>query len=112
MASIRSGSVKRSGSTRRSSAAASARRRSTWRSIPLRAVHLPIEAGFDVGACAGIPIMTAHRCVHADGPIAGQTVLVTGGAGRVGYYAIQWAKMAGAKVIASASNAARRGGLP
>ena len=70
----------------------------------LRAVTLPIEAGFDVGACAGIPIMTAHRCVHADGAIAGQTVLVTGGAGRVGYYAIQWAKMAGAKVIASASN--------
>ena len=70
-----------------------------------RAVTLPIEAGFDVGACAGIPIMTAHRCVHADGPIAGQTVLVTGGAGRVGFYAIQWAKMAGAKVIATASNA-------
>ena len=70
----------------------------------LRAVTLPIEAGFDIGACAGIPIMTAHRCVHADGAIAGQTVLVTGGAGRVGYYAIQWAKMAGAKVIASASN--------
>jgi NADPH:quinone reductase len=70
----------------------------------LRAVTLPIEAGFDVGACAGIPIMTAHRCVHADGPIAGQTVLVTGGAGRVGYYAIQWAKMAGTRVIASASN--------
>jgi NADPH:quinone reductase-like Zn-dependent oxidoreductase len=42
--------------------------------------------------------------VHADGAIAGQTVLVTGGAGRVGYYAIQWARMAGAKVIASASN--------
>jgi len=70
----------------------------------IRAVPLPIEAGFDVGACAGIPIMTAHRCVHADGPIAGRTVLVTGGAGRVGFYAIQWAKMAGAKVIATASN--------
>jgi NADPH:quinone reductase len=71
----------------------------------MRAVNLPIEAGFDVGACAGIPIMTAHRCVHADGAIAGQTVLVTGGAGRVGYYAVQWARMAGARVIASASNA-------
>ena len=71
----------------------------------LRAVRLPIEAGFEIGACAGIPIMTAHRCVHADGAIAGQTVLVTGGAGRVGYYAIQWARMAGARVIASASNA-------
>ena len=70
----------------------------------IRAVPLPIEAGFNVGACAGIPIMTAHRCVHVDGPIAGRTVLVTGGAGRVGFYAIQWAKMAGAKVIATASN--------
>jgi NADPH:quinone reductase len=70
----------------------------------IRAVPLPIEAGFDVGACAGIPIMTAHRCVHVDGPIAGLTVLVTGGAGRVGFYAIQWAKMAGARVIATASN--------
>lgn len=69
----------------------------------LRAVPLPVEASFEVGACAGIPVMTAHRCVHSDGPIAGQTVLVTGGAGRVGYYAIQWAKMAGARVIASAS---------
>lgn len=69
----------------------------------LRAPRLPDEAGFDVGACIGIPIMTAHRCVFADGDVAGQTVLVTGGAGRVGYYAIQWAKLAGARVIATAS---------
>jgi NADPH:quinone reductase-like Zn-dependent oxidoreductase len=34
--------------------------------------------------------------------------LVTGGAGRVGYYAIQWAKRAGAKVIATASNPSDR----
>jgi len=69
-----------------------------------RAVRLPDEAGFDVGACLGIPVMTAHRCVFADGPVADQTLLVTGGAGRVGYYAIQWARHAGATVIASASN--------
>ncbi len=68
-----------------------------------RAPPLPAPASFDVGACLGIPAMTAHRCVHADGPVAGQTVLVTGGAGRVGWYAIQWAKRAGATVIASAS---------
>jgi NADPH2:quinone reductase len=48
--------------------------------------------------------MTAHRCVFADGNIRGKTVLITGGAGRVGYYAIQWASMAGANVIATASN--------
>ncbi|MFV2032271.1 MAG: NADPH:quinone reductase [Gammaproteobacteria bacterium] len=69
-----------------------------------RAVELPENTSFEIGACLGIPVMTAHRCVFADGPVAGQTVLVTGGAGRVGYYAIQWAKQAGATVIASASN--------
>ena len=48
--------------------------------------------------------MTAHRCVFADGPVADQRLLITGGAGRVGFYAIQWAKHAGATVIATASN--------
>ena len=69
-----------------------------------RAVNLPANASFEQGACLGIPVMTAHRCVFADGPVEGQTLLVTGGAGRVAYYAIQWAKQAGAKVIATASN--------
>lgn len=69
-----------------------------------RAPKLPDEASFEVGACIGIPIMTAHRCVFADGDVAGQTLLITGGAGRVGYYAIQWARRAGAKVVATASN--------
>jgi NADPH2:quinone reductase len=71
-----------------------------------RAVFLPERASFEVGACLGIPVMTAHRCVFADGPVDGQVVLVTGGAGRVGYYAIQWAVAAGARVIASASSPA------
>ncbi|MBL6894437.1 MAG: NADPH:quinone reductase [Porticoccaceae bacterium] len=69
-----------------------------------RAILLPINTDFTIGACLGIPAMTAHRCVHADGDIEGQILLITGGAGRVGYYAIQWAVMAGAKVIATASN--------
>jgi NADPH2:quinone reductase len=69
-----------------------------------RAVFLPDNTGFDIGACMGIPAMTAHRCVFADGPVEGQTILVTGGAGRVGHYVIQWAKYAGASVIATASN--------
>lgn len=73
-----------------------------------RAPMLPEEASFEIGACIGIPIMTAHRCVYADGPVAGQTLLVTGGAGRVGYYAIQWAKHGGAHVVATASNDADR----
>ena len=69
-----------------------------------RAPRLPEAASFEVGACLGIPVMTAHRCVFADGDVAGQTVLVTGGAGRVGHYAVQWASQAGATVIATASN--------
>jgi len=71
-----------------------------------RAPKLPDPVSFEVGACLGIPVMTAHRAVFADGPVAGQTLLVTGGAGRVGHYAIQWASQAGATVIATASNAA------
>lgn len=71
-----------------------------------RAVPLPETATMEVGACLGIPAMTAHRTVFADGDVAGQSVLVTGGAGRVGHYAIQWAHQAGASVIATASNEA------
>ena len=69
-----------------------------------RAAPLPENVSFEVGACLGIPVMTAHRCVFADGPVEGKTLLITGGAGRVGYYAIQWAKQAGARVITTASN--------
>ncbi len=69
-----------------------------------RAPHLPDNASFEVGACLGIPVMTAHRAVFADGDVADKTILITGGAGRVGHYAIQWASQAGATVIATASN--------
>ena len=68
-----------------------------------RAPPLPDNTSFEIGACLGIPVMTAHRCVFADGDVDGQTMLVTGGAGRVGHYAIQWASQAGAEVIATAS---------
>lgn len=68
-----------------------------------RAVPMTDNMSFEVGACLGIPAMTAHRCVFSDGPVEGQTILVTGGVGRVGHYAIQWAAQAGATVIATAS---------
>ena len=71
-----------------------------------RAPLLPTNTDYDVGACLGIPVMTAHRCVFSDGDVRDQSILVTGGAGRVGYYAIQIAVEAGAKVIATASNEA------
>ncbi len=68
------------------------------------AVPLPNGVSFTEGACIGIPAMTAHRCLFASGPVTGMTVLVTGGAGAVGHYAIQFAKWAGAAVIATVSS--------
>ena len=69
-----------------------------------RAVKLPDNTDFDAGACLGIPALTAHRAVFADGPVDGQTILVTGGAGAVGSAAIQLAKWGGATVIATVSS--------
>ena len=67
----------------------------------IQAVALPDGIDFAAGAALGVPAMTAHRCVFADGPVAGNTVLVTGGAGAVGFYAIQFARQGGARVIAT-----------
>ncbi|MCC6534324.1 MAG: NADPH:quinone reductase [Burkholderiales bacterium] len=77
--------------------------------------ELAADTPFAQGACLGIPCMTAHRCVTLGGELAGRTVLVTGGAGAVGHYALQWARHFGARVIATVSSAdkaahARAGG--
>lgn len=69
------------------------------------AVALPKKLSYQQGACLGIPVMTAHRCLFADGPIRKRSVFVTGGAGVVGHYAVQLARWAGARVIASVSSA-------
>jgi len=50
---------------------------------------LPDHVSFAEGATLGIPCMTAHRCVFVAGPVQGRTVLVTGGAGAVGQYAVR-----------------------
>lgn len=65
---------------------------------------LPDNVSFYEGATLGIPCMTAHRCMFADGPVDGKTVLVTGGAGAVGHYAVQLAKWRGARVISTVSS--------
>lgn len=67
-------------------------------------VLLPEQTNFAEGACLAIPAITAHRCVFADGPVAGQTILVAGGAGAVGHYAVQLAKWGGATVITTVSS--------
>jgi NADPH:quinone reductase len=75
-----------------------------WTVVPDRqAVPLPDGASFDLGASLGVPAITAHYCLFCDGPVNGQTVLVAGGAGAVGHYAIELAKRAGARVITTVS---------
>lgn len=64
-----------------------------------QAVHLPDNTGFDEGACLGIPALTALRALTVDGSIVGKRVLITGGAGAVGAYAIQMARHLGAAQI-------------
>lgn len=73
--------------------------------IPSRLVRLlPDDASFELGACLGVPAMTAAHCLGGDPTaLAGRTVLVAGGAGAVGHYAIQLARFAGARVIATVS---------
>jgi NADPH2:quinone reductase len=63
------------------------------------AVYLPDEVDDETGACLGIPGITAHRAVFADGPVDGATVLVHGALGAVSSLAAQLASWAGATVI-------------
>jgi NADPH:quinone reductase-like Zn-dependent oxidoreductase len=73
-----------------------------------QAVPLPEGTGFAEGACLGIPALTALHALLTDGGVTGQRVLVTGGAGSVGHYAIQFARLLGAaQVIATVSGEAK-----
>jgi NADPH2:quinone reductase len=76
-----------------------------WTALPARqAAPLPDGASFELGASLGVPAMTAHHCVLCDGPVSGKTVLVAGGAGAVGHFAIELAKRAGARVVTTVSS--------
>jgi len=71
------------------------------------AVPLPAHASYEAGACLGIPAMTAYHAVEVAVAGSGRTVLVTGGAGGVGHYAIQFAKARGATVLTTVSSEAK-----
>jgi len=75
-----------------------------WCVLPSRqAVPLPDGAFAELGACLGVPAMTAHRCLFADGSVEGKSVLVAGGAGAVGHFAIELAKFRNARVVTTVS---------
>lgn len=67
-----------------------------------QAVRLPDGTSFEEGAVLGIPGLTAVHAVLGGGPVAGRTVLVSGGAGTVGHLAVQVAAASGATVLATA----------
>jgi NADPH2:quinone reductase len=76
-----------------------------WVCLPAeQAVRLPDGASLDLGASLGIPALTAHRCLFADGPLDRRTVLVAGGAGAVGHFAIELWHLAGARVVTTVSS--------
>ncbi|MEO8855960.1 MAG: NADPH:quinone reductase [Burkholderiaceae bacterium] len=71
-----------------------------------QAVPLPANVELSAGACLGIRALTALHAMQVDGGVQGKRVLVSGGAGAVGHYAIQFAKLLGAaQVIATVSSA-------
>ena len=63
--------------------------------------ELSAEVSFEQGALLGIPGLTAHRAIHAGGPVEGRTILVQGAAGAVGTCAVRLGRLAGATVIAT-----------
>ncbi len=69
-----------------------------------QAVTLPGNVSFEAGACLGIPAMTAIHAVILANATKGTTLLVSGGAGAVGQYLIQFAKAKGANVITTVSS--------
>lgn len=73
-----------------------------------RAVPLPGDAPDELGACLGVPAVTAAHCLLVRGAgregLRDRTVLVAGGAGAVGHYAIELAKHAGARVVTTVSS--------
>ncbi len=69
-----------------------------------QAVKLPDKIGFEAGACLGIPAMTGYHAIALSQATKGTTLLISGGAGAVSQYAIQFAKAAGATVLATISS--------
>jgi NADPH2:quinone reductase len=74
---------------------------------------VPFPEGVDdaAGACLGIPALTALHAVLMDGGVAGKTVLVAGGAGAVGHYALQFASRFGAAQLITTVSSEAKGAL-
>ena len=76
-----------------------------------QAVKLPDGVTLEDGACFGVPAMTAYYSLFDSGPLEGKDVLVTGGAGAVGFYAVQFAKLAGARTLVATVSGDEKAGM-
>ena len=76
------------------------------RTVPYLACWpIPDNVSFEAAACVPVTFGTAHDCIFEFGKLQkGETVLIQGGAGGVGLAAIQFAKQAGATILATASS--------
>ncbi len=69
---------------------------------------LPENISYELGACLGVPAMTAHRAVFCHGSVDNKVLFIPGGAGSVGQLAVQMAKAAGAHVVSTVSSEAKQ----
>jgi NADPH2:quinone reductase len=83
------------------------------RSMPsLSSWLIPDSVSFEKAACVPVTFGTAHECLFEFGRLQkGETVLIQAGASGVGTAAIQMAKRAGSRVLATASSDERLGRL-
>ena len=72
-----------------------------------QAVPLPDSVDDAQAACLGIPALTALHAVRLAQVRPGMQVLVSGGAGSVGHYAMQFARRQGATVLTTVSTEAK-----
>ncbi|NRF66950.1 NADPH:quinone reductase [Aquincola sp. S2] len=83
-----------------------------WITLPARqAVALPEDTPLEAGACFGIPALTGLHAVQSHGGVQGKTVLVAGGAGAVGHYAVQFARLLGARQVFATVSSAQKAAL-
>ena len=69
------------------------------------AVALPGQVPLEQGALLGIAGITGHRAIFTDGPVRGQSIVVTGAVGAVGRAAVAVARRGGATVIGTVRQA-------
>ena len=67
-------------------------------------LEVPDRIDASIASCLGVPVATAFYSLFSDKKYREKYIFISGGAGAVSQYAIQFAKFAGAKVITTVSS--------